>query len=516
MLRQRLLALGPATWVLIFGLWIGPKYDRFVLPAFDGHVYAAMAESPRIFTLPPWGYRILEPWIVHLLPASSAAIGYFWLNLFLLAGTVFTVGVWLRRLGFSSASAALASFVFAISPPLRVLLEYQVLVDPLAVLLLVLVLDELIEPDLVILVALTTAAALTKETGLLVLALVPIALVPRMGLVRGLFDSLAVSAPAVFLSILLRLTWGNPAPPPSPFSVLDLTLGRIISSSWDLLVTATLSGLLLPVLAGLVREPSVPLRIQGAVLWMFTFGLILANPYHYSVSDLPRLSIFAWPALLPLALAGLGFKRTTPSSSPSVQRSRIGTPLAILALSVCLTLVAVTDPYRRAAYPNSPDPVALVGRLRETIKTARALELGEAFVFDALSGRFALPVNERFNLTEARRQRWFLYRGFGRDAAFGSGPPAFRQEAQLLLPLLVPRTVLVSLAFEGPGSTEIRIGIGNRDIASIRPGAEGGRFQIPGALLTRGDNLLWLREASSRPIRLLRFEARVEGAGPRG
>jgi hypothetical protein len=35
----------------------GVVYDRFHLPAFDGHVYAAMAEEPRVFTVAPWGYR---------------------------------------------------------------------------------------------------------------------------------------------------------------------------------------------------------------------------------------------------------------------------------------------------------------------------------------------------------------------------------------------------------------------------------------------------------------------------
>lgn len=508
MLKRALLALGPATWVLILGLWIGPKYDRFVLPAFDGHVYDAMAESPRVFTLAPWGYRILEPWMVHLLPAPSAAVGFYWLNLLLLSGVVFAVGSWLRRLGFSSASAALASGAFAVSPPMRVILEYQILVDPLAVLLLVLLLDQLLEPDVLVLMALTTAAALTKETCLLFLTLLPIPLVRRTGIARGLFDSVVVSAPALFVSVLLRVMWGSPAPPPTPFSILDVTLGRAIASSRDLVTAAALSGLILPALAGLVREPSMTLRIQGALLWMFTFGLILANPYHYSVSDLPRLSIFAWPALLPLALVGLGFKRTPPPSGPPGRWAPLRAPIAILTLAICLSLVALTDPYRRAPFAASPDPVALVGRVRETLKTARALERGEVFVFDAWSGRFAAPVAEPFNLTEGRRQRWFLYDGFGRDAVFGSGAPAFQQEARLLLPIMVPRTMAVSMEFEGPKNTEVSVSLAGRHIASIRAGPPGGKFSIPAGLLIRGDNLLRLRGVNGAGFRLTHFRAR--------
>ena len=36
---KRLLAVAPALLVLAQGLSVGPKYDRYVLPAFDGYVY---------------------------------------------------------------------------------------------------------------------------------------------------------------------------------------------------------------------------------------------------------------------------------------------------------------------------------------------------------------------------------------------------------------------------------------------------------------------------------------------
>ncbi|MEO8501488.1 MAG: hypothetical protein ABI565_11280, partial [Vicinamibacteria bacterium] len=60
---KRFLAIAPAVVVFVYGIWIGPRYDRYVLPGFDGYAYAAMAEDPRMFTLAPWGYRILTPWI---------------------------------------------------------------------------------------------------------------------------------------------------------------------------------------------------------------------------------------------------------------------------------------------------------------------------------------------------------------------------------------------------------------------------------------------------------------------
>ncbi|HRB13619.1 MAG TPA: hypothetical protein PKU70_11450, partial [Vicinamibacteria bacterium] len=251
---DRFLAAAPALGILAYGLSLGPHYDRYVLPAFDGHAYAVMAEAPRFFTLAPWGYRILAPWIVHLLPASSAAVGFYWLNLALMAGAIFAIGRWLRRLGFSHPASALASTAFAISPPVLILLDYQVLVDPMALLLLVLILNELLEPNLLVLMALLAASALTKETGLLWIVLLPLYLVRGGRLARGLLDSAAAAAPALGLAILLRFIWGTPAPPPYSFPVLQVTLGRVIASGVALASAALLSGLVLPAFVGLFRE----------------------------------------------------------------------------------------------------------------------------------------------------------------------------------------------------------------------------------------------------------------------
>jgi hypothetical protein len=511
MSKRTLLALGPAIWVLIFGFWIGPKYDRFVLPAFDGHVYDAMAESPRVFTLAPWGYRILEPWLVHLLPFSSSAAGFFWLNLVLLSGAVFITGSWLRRLGFSSTSAALASMAFALSPPVRLILHYQVLVDPLAVFLLTVLLHELVDPDPLVVMALGAAAALTKETCLLFLTLIPFSFVPRLGPGRGLFDSAAVSAPAIFISVVIRLTWGRLAPPASPLSLLELTIGHALESLLGLATAAALSGLILPVGVGFFRESSVGLRLQGALMWIFTFSLILANPYHYSVSDLPRLALFAWPPLLPIALAGLGFKRTPTAEPDSRGRlSFLAAPLSLSVLAICALMVALTDPYRRAPFGPDPDPVTFVGRVRETLKTARALDRGETFVFEAGTGRFSQPVEQTFNLTDVRRQRWFLYRGFGRGAAFSSGVPSFMREAQLLLPVLTPFPLNMSVEFEGAANAEVEVSVGGRRVARVHTGHRGASFLIPPNLLIRGDNLIGLRESSGARVELVRFTVRVE------
>lgn len=503
---KRFLAIAPALIVLAYGLWIGPKYDRFVLPAFDGHVYAAMAEDPRVFTLAPWGYRILAPWIVHLLRAPSAAVGFFWLNLACLGAALFLVGRWLRRLGFSENAAALAALCFAWSPPVRGLLQYQVLVDPLALLVLVAIFYELVDPDILVLMALFAAAALAKEMTLLSLSLVPIVLIRRSGWRRGILDSMVVAAPGLALFALLRSIWGNPAPADS-FSVLEVTLGRLIQSGRALVMASAMSGLIVPALVGLIREKSFEIRAQGTVMWLLTFSVVVLNPYHYSVVDLPRLSVFAWPALLPLALAGLGFRRTPPSAPPRSPELRNAVSVVVLAMS--LGLVMATDSYRRAPFAPVTNPVPLVGRIRGSLKTARALDAGERFVFDSQSDRFTAPILEPFNLTEGRRQRWFLYSGFGADAVFGSGAPSFRGEARVLLPILDPRDVTLKIEFEGPRGTNVALDVHGRNLGFVPANRGITILRLPSTVLFRGDNIVDLHGPAGTTIRLIRFEVRV-------
>src|SRR5215468_8369366 len=76
----------------------GPVYDRFDLPAFDAHVYIAMAEHPAVFSVAPWGYRVLTPALVHALPVRTVVRGFRYVTLgsFALAGAL--LFLYLRRL----------------------------------------------------------------------------------------------------------------------------------------------------------------------------------------------------------------------------------------------------------------------------------------------------------------------------------------------------------------------------------------------------------------------------------
>lgn len=500
---KRSLAFGPAVLVLLYGLWIGPKYDRYVLPAFDGFVYDAMADNPRVFTLSPWGYRILAPWIVHFLPAPSMAEGYFRLTLGCLAATLIVLHFWLGRLGFTPSASALACAAFALSPPVRLLLNYQVLVDPMALLIVALFLRELCAPRLPVLTALLALGALTKESCLVPAFMLPLVLIPKRGVGGGWLATALVLAPALGLAAVLRLTWGEARPSfEGPF--ITVLMERVSMSGTTLLSAAALSGLVLPALVGFGRERSLALKVQGGVTWALTFFAALANPYHFSVPDLPRLSVFAWPALLPLALAGIGVARNEPPAATE-RRPGLVRGLSLLALLVCGALVSVTDSFRHTPEDAWKNPIGYLARNREAIKTAALLEKGGVLTFDSQSGRYAGPITERFNLTEGRQHRWFLFDGFGAEAVFEAGDPEFRREAQLLVPLLVSRPVEVSMTIDGPPDARVSVSVAGRDIAVIGSGAPSS-FLVPASVLIRGDNILTLKTVSDQPLKLRRFE----------
>lgn len=505
-----LLAVGPALLVLFQGLWIGPRYDRFVLPAFDGFVYDGMAESPRVFTLAPWGYRIVEPWIVHLLPVSSPAAGFFWLNLFLLSGAVFLVGRWLRRLGYSPVAAMLGGLTLALTPAMRTVLDYQVLVDPLTLFLTVSILNALVTPHWLTLSALFAVGALAKEMCLMPLLVVPFALASRFGWKRSMWQSLGAGAPAVGLLILLRMTWGDGGSAtraaflPSPYQ----RFGEVPASYAIAFLGLTVLGAL-----GFARERSPVIRSIGAVLWFGNFLAVMANPYGFRPSDLTRISLFALAPALPLALAGLGFSRAEVEPR-AMGPNRWSAVASIAALLAALGLALATDSYQRATYKDSPSGVEFLGRRRESLKTARALDRGEAFTFDWQSGRFARPVTERFNLTEARQQRWFLYSGFGPDAVFGSGAPEFQGDAELLLPVFVPRPATISILIEGPASTQVDLSVAGLDLGSVAADGSAAELSVPQSALIRGDNILRLRGPEGVGVRVLHLEIRLASPDP--
>ena len=157
-----------------------------------------------------------------------------------------------------------------------------------------------------------------------------------------------------------------------------------------------------------------------------------------------------------------------------------------------------------------------LARSRETLKTASALDNGQTFTFDSEAGRFAPAVAERFNLTEGRRQRWFLYLGFVRDDIFGPGAPRFQGEAELLVPILNPRdaSVLMDLQSEQANEAQVTVQVAGLTVGSVRVNSRSGTLLIPRDALFRGDNILHLSGPPGVEVRLVRLEVSLAPQRP--
>ena len=107
------------------------------LPAFDAYVYVAMAEHPTVFTVAPWGHRILTPWLARAVPFAPISVAFPLVTVGAFALACLLLFAFLRRRGHRPWAASLGVALFALSPPVGELIAAPFLVEPLACALLV-------------------------------------------------------------------------------------------------------------------------------------------------------------------------------------------------------------------------------------------------------------------------------------------------------------------------------------------------------------------------------------------
>src|SRR5262245_53671613 len=239
--------------------YLDVAYDRFHLPAFDGHVYVAMAEQPGFFTVAPWGYRVLNPWLIRaFLPTARDVVpGFFWSTVLGLSLGGVLLYLYLRRLGIAELPSLLGIVLFGVSGPVAASVRYQFLVEPLTFSLemaLLLALES--AAPLACLTFIAVLGCLAKESFLLFLPLVYLVRHRREGRAHATGQLLAVAFVAAVVTIGLRRYWTPQIRLPLPifdWQTVLLAAGRV-SSSWGEWWTALL-------LMGLA-----PLAIVGACL----------------------------------------------------------------------------------------------------------------------------------------------------------------------------------------------------------------------------------------------------------
>ena len=200
-------------------------YSRFDLPAFDAYVYVAVAEEPRVFTVAPWGYRVLTPALAHAAAGgepSRVLRGFRLVNAAALLAAALLLWGLARRVGLAPWAAFAAVPLFVLSPPVAELVRNPFLADPLAVALataLLLALETGASWPVLVLVALL--GALAKESFLLLLPVVYLARRRRDGERSALASAAATMAAAGAVTLLLRAWWTPHLDTPVPAAALD-------------------------------------------------------------------------------------------------------------------------------------------------------------------------------------------------------------------------------------------------------------------------------------------------------
>lgn len=497
-------------------------YDRDLLPAYDAYAYVALAEHPRFFTVTPWAYRALTPWVVSLVPGD--VVDAFHL---VSAGGLVLAGLllfgFLRQLGHDAAGSLLATAAFLFSSAIGEIVQYPFLADPVTlalVLAFVLLLERGEGAGTLALVAVLGGFA--KELQALLVPLVFFARVGRDGPARALRKTIAVGAATVAAMLILR-TWvrlPQAAVSMPPLAAVWEAFVRDWPDTWR---GALLSGVLPLGLAGALLPRARPfLRRYG-----YALAITLATPFAawayvgdprviFFGKNAERVLAYALPFLLAPALHLADRLRGRPAAVPRPERPlprRVSLALGCAAVLALATVALGLDRYRRLDLRATRDGPLLLTFVRQSLAEARRLERGRFAVLDPARDVF---VAGRSDARDLGRMRWYLRDGWGPRPSSSSGAEVVMQErrATVVLPCVRPDDWQVSVWLSAPVPAQVRVDVNGRALGTAPAGPEAARhrFAVPADALFRGDNLLGLALDADAPVRLHRVAVRPPGA----
>jgi hypothetical protein len=472
-----------------------------------------MAEEPRVFTVGPWGYRILLPGLLGaLLPPRLIVPGFDWAaraSLVLASGLLLA---YLRILGATLRAALLAVFAMMLTPSVEAVFANPFLVEPFALMLLLFALIAIEGEASAWVIALALVLlSLSKEIWILLLPLIFLKDLPN-GARSASLKTLRIAAPAFWVGAWMRWIWSPQAG--AAASGRDL-LGLLASSLSSVAAVAPqflLGGLTVAAVLALYHEGARNYLARHA----FTLPPLLALPLFaaaytgegastsFFADDVRRLLIYAIPFAAALAIR-LDPAQGRPSSLPSSARLDRAAQALILAL---LVAPLALDRYSRIDLSTSRDGPYVLGLTRETLRTARRLDRGDAVVLDPLERKFAWGVSPP---SELQKLRFFLRTGFGPLAHYGIHEIKMREaSATLIVPVLEPRRLQMTLTMDARAAAWITFLAGGSKVgeALVGPEAIAVTLDVGGAKLFRGDNPIELRceKAGTALPRILRIQ----------
>lgn len=476
------------------------RYDRFDLPAFDPYVYVAMADHPAVFTVAPWGYRVLTPWLARALPGNVAR-GFRVVTVGALVASALLLWVLLVRLGCGDWAAVAGVLAFTLSGPVAESLRLRMLAEPLTLALEVaLLLLAFGNAGAAPLALVAVLGALAKESFLLLLPLVFLVRRRHVGPAAAARLTVLVAGPALLATLLLRLWWTPHLALVLPGSGAAASAVHRLTATWREWAPSTLlGGIGLLALAGSLRAAARPLRVPALYLALATLLPPLLNPVAFFAQDIPRLLLYVLPLVVPLALIAVDrvvpLWRAPAAAAAAPARAPRWPALACAAAALLAALSPLLlDRYRRLDLRGARDGPLVLATVRETLRTAARLERGQAVSLGAESHRFVWGGSDPGQL---RAMRWFLREGWGPLAHYETGDIVMRAaRASLIVPCRRRRDLDAELTMDAPAPARMAFTLNGHLLGEGELGPQALRLvlRLPRTALFEGDNLLVLEQ----------------------
>jgi hypothetical protein len=519
--KSRWRALGGATLVALLAIillaahahWEHPEGGGFALtslPGFDAYVYAAMAERPGVFTVAPWGYRILAPTLAHALIPSRPLRAFRRITFVTLTAAAVLLFAFARRVGFRAPAALVGMVAFCVSSPVGEALKSPFAGEGLAVALeTCLLLGVASGASLPCLLLLTALGLLTKDVFLF---FVPLAYVP---LRRRLDRRGAVAATAVLVLLAigvnaaLRLYWTPQIHTPHPIldrRLLHDFLGALRAEGSHPFTASLLAGIVPAALVGALRRAARPFLLRYGYLAAITLALpflawlnVPATHVFSFFGDVPRLHIYALPLLIPLALLALDhiwhvFDGPPATAWETPRLVRWGLAGAAV-LAVALPFLAA-DTYRRYPLHVRREGFQVFLACRTSPRVAERLARGE-------SVELTSQVSDAEPPGSPARRRWYLMEGWPDGAVFGTGDFVLQETpGVLLIPCLGRQSLTVDARVRATRPSTLSATINDQLLppVTLAEGYTSAQWALPARALFRGDNVLQLTIRDGGPV----------------
>jgi len=292
-----IIAISLVTLVCILGLTLLIPHRPI---SGDALFYLHMAVQPTRFTAAPWGYRLLTPWLIHILPLPPLT-GFFVVTVLGLSMTAITIGLLCSSIGLSRRGVMTAPILFLCSYAGVYNLYNFALVDALAYAGTTLCLLFLARTSFRAAAFCVLVTTIDKEWGIFLIPILALALWRLHGTqAAAVLSSAIIGGVAPVLFYLLIRHWpGFGGHAYSNYYDFALVRQMLFLHSSDIIPTLLDANVSLWILAPLGWRAAHPtLRISTLLVPAAMAQLLFAT-------DGTRMLVYTYPCLIPLALAAL-------------------------------------------------------------------------------------------------------------------------------------------------------------------------------------------------------------------